>query len=164
MSVDPVGFELPTDAPQRFQSLLAKWQNVFADHRPTKADLPFDKLVVDHPGLAYIRPVFEAIRLVDLGYDRVGPDYKKHMNFDPTGLTYADFVRQKLRERCLLVFGSSMESGLPHYWHVSNLVHGYASSDYERLLLPLYDADGDFDLFLIDCVWRSRINVPDAGS
>ena len=149
------GFKLPEDAPKHFHSLLRKWLEICGDHPPTTSDLPFDDLVKQHPGLALITPTLDNSHLIDLAYARAGPEYKKQMNFDPTGLTYIDIVRPRLRERCLLVFGEAMRSKRPHYWHISSLVHGYSSNDYERLLLPLFTHTGEFEAFLIDCYWRA---------
>ena len=151
---DMEGFQLPLHAPDSFRVLLKAWLDISHMRKPTPLDMEFKQLVPSHSGLATIEPIHVGSELQDLRYIQVGPDYSKKIGIDPTGLRYSDFVHPNLFTRCIHVFGEAHRTGRPHYWEIESTAHGYPSSSYERLLLPLHDMNKKHPEFLINCVWR----------
>ncbi len=146
-------YQLPNDAPDKLVNLLAKWQATSKKHLPTEGDLPFKKLVAEHPGLMTVEPILGDGKLIDLRFVLVGPEHDKRNGVPVSGVLFSEALHAGVMRRHVRVYSQVLESGEPHYWEITNTIYGAPPQQYVRLLLPIYDKAGVMISFLGSCVW-----------
>ncbi|NNE21453.1 MAG: hypothetical protein HKN11_02475 [Rhizobiales bacterium] len=147
-------YTLPNDAPDRLVVLLKYWQNTADHHPPTQHDLSFDELVDEHPGMMLIELVRSDDRGLDLKHVRVGPAHFRHTGQQLEGKLYSQTLYPKVLDRMIAVYQAVLETGEPHYWQRINGVFGAPPVEFSRLLLPLYDDEGNAHCLIGSWVWK----------
>ncbi|MGI9292991.1 MAG: hypothetical protein ACR2PS_03335 [Pseudomonadales bacterium] len=137
--------------------LLERWQDVSNRHPPTKNELVFDELVFQHPGLFLSEPVWNGDDLVDLRYEKVGPEHDARNGRTVQGLFYSEALHARIWPRSVRAYSEVLKTGEPHYWEIINTAYGAPPQRYVRLLLPLYDAHGRAASFLGSRVWIDAV-------
>lgn len=133
-------YTIPEDAPDSLHSLLAQWQNIANDHRPTKRDLPFDELLTDHPGLFWVERTDGSQHDFDLRFINAGPEVIRRNQPGVLKKMYSEFLSESAFSFVPDIFGGCLSSGRPHYWDIIASEYGIGPVQYQRLLLPLFDS------------------------
>ena len=103
-----------------------------------------------------IEPVRSAEGLVDLMHVRVGPAHRAHTGAELEGKLYSETLDAKTFNRMIAVYRTVLETGEPHYWERIDGVYGAPPVEFCRLLLPLYDPQGEAECLLGSWVWKDE--------
>lgn len=135
-------YTLPQDAPDRLRALLAQWHDIAKDHKPTKWDLSFDALLSDHPGLFWVERTDESPHDFDLRLIKAGPEVIRRNKPGILEKKYSELLGENAFSYVPEIFGGCLSDGQPHYWDILSAEYGERATQYQRLLLPLFDDQG----------------------
>lgn len=93
-------------------------------------------------------------RGLDLKHVRVGPAHFRHTGQQLEGKLYSQTLYPKVLDRMIAVYQAVLETGEPHYWQRINGVFGAPPVEFSRLLLPLYDDEGNAHCLIGSWVWK----------
>jgi hypothetical protein len=142
---------LPVDSPEILVTLLSQWHNISLDHKPTKADFPFDALVMNHPGLLWAEKTDESD--LDLRFIKTGPEIIRRFGIRSPGAIGSETMSPSDFTNLPGNFGDCLISGRPHYLDFTSSNYGEAPMQYRRLMLPLFDRQGIATSLLGSYVW-----------
>lgn len=154
MTLDIQLYILPESAPEKFVSLLKRWQDISKQHFPTADDLVFDDLVADHPGLFWVQTTPNDANGFDMTVLRVGPEQRLRNPGLKEGEPYFTSETPNILSEASRIYTQTLETGEPHYWELLSNGYGNPPQQYVRLLLPLYHGDGNITGLLGSTIWR----------
>ena len=144
---------LPSDAPDKLTAFLARWQEIATTRTPTLADMAFEDLVGENPGLALIEPDWSSGSL-DFRYIKVGPEHAQRTGKQLEGKVFTKKLYPDAARRAIAAYRDVLNSGEPQYWELMNSVFGSPPIEYVRLLLPLHDDAGKVVAIIGNWVWK----------
>ncbi len=144
---------IPASAPQRFFELNAHWHRLAASGPPQCEGFSFESLVSSHPGLGLLEPAAEDTA-TDFLVVKIGPDHEKRTRRDITGMLVSKVLPPSISPWVLKVYRETMELGQPRYLEMLSCVYGQEPLDCCRLILPLFDTNGNPTQLLDSWVWH----------
>ena len=132
-----------------------RWHQLAKVKPPQSTDLHFDTLVSCHPGLGLLEPAgVEGDE--DFLVVQIGPEHEQRTSRDITRMLVSKVLPPSIAGWALKVYRETLQSGCPRYIEMlsGGGLYGAAPLDCCRLILPLFDDEGNPKQLLDSWVWR----------